>query len=125
MLPPKSGTGQHRDAALFDFSERESPAHSKLVLAELGLKGDHAVLYELRHAAASGDLLANRGPAIEILLRGQSASLTRQKTYARPGPPQKALARRSPCQHAYARVAHSNLQARLEQILPAEPPPYM
>ena len=86
-----------------------------------------AVLYQLRHAGASADLLARRRSMLVIQSRGRWKSAHNCRRYSKSGQVQRSLAGLSARQMAFGSAALKNLGALLaDQWQPAEalvPPP--
>lgn len=75
-------------ALAFDVSERDLRRQWQAAIAALRLPSD-TVMYQLRHAGASADLLAGRRKLPEVLLRGRWKSLSSVRRYGKPGQVQR------------------------------------
>jgi hypothetical protein len=69
-----------------------------------------SVLYQLRHAGASGDLLALRRSMLVIQSRGRWKSIRNCRRYSKSGQVQRSLAKLSPSQMALGIASLKNLE---------------
>ena len=95
-----------KQALLFPFPESMILRAWKEAAAVAGV--EDAVLYQLRHAGASGDLLSARRTLPSIEGRGRWKTSASVKRYTKSGQVQRSLAKLSKCQLAFATAALAN-----------------
>ena len=98
---------------LFPLSEDETVDFWKEALVDLLMVAPLPVLYQLRHAGVTADLLAKFRSPIEAQARGRWATTVCLRRYVKPGVVQKALAKLHPATRSYARAAFKNLELLL------------
>lgn len=77
-----------KEGLVFEVSEPDSLCQWKKAVSALRLPED-TVMYQLRHAGASADLLSGKRKLPEILLRGRWRSVSSVRRYAKPGQVQR------------------------------------
>ena len=98
-------------AILFPFPEALILRAWKAAAAAVGV--EDAVLYQLRHAGASGDLLSARRTLAAIEGRGRWRTSTSVKRYSKSGQVQRSLAKLSRAQMSFASASLANLDKML------------
>ena len=121
MVAWRRGAGGDH-AFLFQVDTKTQLLQWKAAIAALGLPPD-SVMYQLRHAGASGDLLGGRRKLPEVLTRGRWRALSSVRRYGKPGQVQKQFNALSCDLQGYCQWSFDNLDKVLRGDVRVRPPP--
>ena len=116
-------TGRPAHSLLFDLKGPVVVTVWKEVVRRVGLPST-TVLYQLRHAGASGDLLSRRWKEAEIQSGGRLSTAASLRRYAKPGQVQKFLLQQSLATQGYAQWCFDKWEGLVKGSVPARAPPY-
>ena len=121
LLLPELKLGRPGDELLFNIATSTLLSHWRQAVEELALPD--AVLYQLRHAAASADILSKRRTPTEIMARGRWSTLASLKRYAKGGKAQQMMHALAPATKRYCLEVEANFEAIVLQRVAAYSPP--